>query len=73
MGEEREGREVRRYTEKASEDLLFKVLEKEFNEAMQDVLENRRKITDPDVMQPVQFVVFTEPRGWSAKGDAGRI
>ena len=49
MGEEREGREVRRYTEKASEDLLFKVLEKEFNEAMQDVLEDRRKITDPDV------------------------
>lgn len=43
------GEEVRRYTEKASEDLLFKVLEKEFNEAMQDVLENRRKITDPDV------------------------
>ena len=43
------GEEVRRYTEKASEDLLFKVLEKEFNEAMQDVLEDRRKITDPDV------------------------
>ncbi len=50
MGKEREGEElVRRYTEKASEDLLFNVLEKEFNEAMQDVLEDRRKITDPDV------------------------
>jgi tryptophanyl-tRNA synthetase len=41
--------EEREYTEKATEDLLFKVLEKEFHEAMQDVLEDRRKITDPDV------------------------
>jgi hypothetical protein len=39
----------RGYTEQATEDLLFKVLEKEFHEAMQDVLEDRRKITDPDV------------------------
>ena len=42
------GRE-RGYTEQATEDLLLKVLEKEFREAMQDVLEDRRKITDPDV------------------------
>ena len=41
--------EERDYTEQATEDLLFKVLEKEFREAMQDVLEDRRKITDPDV------------------------
>jgi len=39
----------RGYTEQATEDLLRKVLEKEFREAMQDVLEDRRKITDPDV------------------------
>jgi len=39
----------RGYTEQAIEDLLLKVLEKEFREAMQDVLEDRRKITDPDV------------------------
>jgi len=39
----------RGYTEQATEDLLLKVLEKEFREAMQDVLEDRRKITDPDV------------------------
>ena len=44
-GEER----GRGYTEQATEDLLFRVLEKEFREAMQDVLEDRRKITDPDV------------------------
>ena len=37
------------YTEQATEDLLLKVLEKEFREAMRDVLEDRRKITDPDV------------------------
>ncbi len=37
------------YTKQATEDLLFNVLEKEFREAMQDVLEDRRKITDPDV------------------------
>jgi len=47
MGEEREG--GWEYTERASEDLLLRVLEKEFQEAMQDVLEERRKITDPDV------------------------
>ena len=41
--------EERGYTEQATEDLLLKVLEKEFREAMQDVLEDRRKITDPDV------------------------
>ncbi len=41
--------EEREYTKQATEDLLFKVLEKEFREAMQDVLEERRKITDPDV------------------------
>ena len=41
--------EGRGYTEQATEDLLLKVLEKEFREAMQDVLEDRRKITDPDV------------------------
>ncbi len=41
--------EEREYTEQATEDLLFKVLEREFREAMQDVLEDRRKITDPDV------------------------
>ena len=39
----------RGYTEQATEDLLRKVLEKESREAMQDVLEDRRKITDPDV------------------------
>jgi len=39
----------RGYTEQATEDLLLKVLEKEFQEAMRDVLEDRRKITDPDV------------------------
>jgi len=39
----------RGYTEQATEDLLLKVLEKEFREAMRDVLEDRRKITDPDV------------------------
>ena len=44
-GEER----GRGYTEQATEDLLFGVLEKEFREAMQDVLEDRRKITDPDI------------------------
>ena len=44
-GEER----GRGYTEQATEDLLFRVLEKEFREAMQDVLEDRRKITDPDI------------------------
>lgn len=37
------------YTEQATEDLLLRVLEKEFREAMQDVLDDRRKITDPDV------------------------
>jgi len=36
-GEER----GRGYTEQATEDLLFRVLEKEFREAMQDVLEGR--------------------------------
>ena len=41
--------EERGYTEQATEDLLLKVLEKEFREAMRDVLEDRRKITDPDV------------------------
>ncbi len=41
--------EEREYTKQATEDLLFNVLEKEFREAMQDVLEDRRKITDPDV------------------------
>jgi tryptophanyl-tRNA synthetase len=46
---EARGGEERGYTEQATEDLLFKVLEKEFHEAMQDVLEDRRKITDPDV------------------------
>ncbi len=43
------GGEVRGCTERATEDLLLKVLEKEFREAMQDVLDDRRKITDPDV------------------------
>ncbi|MFZ2071344.1 MAG: hypothetical protein WAV32_07095 [Halobacteriota archaeon] len=43
------GMEERGYTERATDDLLLKVLEKEFREAMQDVLEERRKITDPDV------------------------
>ncbi len=37
------------YTEQATEDLLLRVLEKEFREAMQDVLDDKRKITDPDV------------------------
>jgi len=46
---EARGGEERGYTEQATEDLLFKVLEREFREAMQDVLEDRRKITDPDV------------------------
>lgn len=46
---EAESGEEREYTAQATEDLLFKVLEKEFREAMQDVLEDRRKITDPDV------------------------
>ena len=41
--------EEREYTERATEDLLLKVLKKEFREAMQDVLDDRRKITDPDV------------------------
>ena len=41
--------EERAYTEQATEDLLLKILEKEFHEAMQDVLEERRKITDPDI------------------------
>ena len=41
--------EERAYTDQATEDLLLKILEKEFREAMQDVLEERRKITDPDI------------------------
>jgi hypothetical protein len=41
--------EKREYTGRATEDLLLKVLEKEFREAMQDVLDERRKITDPEV------------------------
>jgi len=41
--------EERDYTAQATEDLLLKILEKEFREAMQDVLEERRKITDPDI------------------------
>gem|GEM_PF-6168016 len=45
---ERRGEE-REYTERATEDLLLKVLEKEFREAMKDVFNDRRKITDPDV------------------------
>lgn len=46
---ELENGEGSEYTEQGTEDLLLRVLEKEFREAMQDVLDDRRKITDPDV------------------------